>query len=130
MGTRVEGAERAALATPPRCGSYSAQAAFTPWAQPEEPVMVSSPAGELVVGEDCAGPGRAGVLARVPCAEHEHPGRRASRRSTLEIARPDGQQALTGVSVRLPPGVAALLSSVTPCQEPRPGWNGRVGPKA
>jgi hypothetical protein len=39
----------------------------------------------------------------------------------LEIARPDGEQALTGVSVQLPPGVAALLSTVTPCAEPPPG---------
>ena len=38
---------------------------------------------------------------------------------SLTLANPDGDQALSGVAVHLPPGVAALLSSVTPCAEPQ-----------
>ncbi len=119
-GTPSEGGERAALATPPRCGSYSAQATFTSWAQPEEPVMVSSPAGELVVGEDCAG---AGPLSFAPSFLAQSTDTQAGAFSpfTLEITRHDQEQALTGVSVSLPAGIAALLSSVTPCQEPPAG---------
>ena len=36
---------------------------------------------------------------------------------TLELSRPDGDQALSAVAVHLPPGIAALLSSVTLCSE-------------
>ena len=70
----------------------------------------------------------AGVRPFVPGAERGHPGGRVLPVS-LEITRPDGNQALTGVSVQLPPGVAALLSSVTPCQEPPAGveWSCEEG---
>jgi hypothetical protein len=37
----------------------------------------------------------------------------------LELTRPDGDQAISGLSMHLPPGVAAMLSSVTLCGEPQ-----------
>ena len=49
---------------------------------------------------------------------------------TLQIADPDGSQALTGVTVHLPPGIAALLSSVTPCPEPAAGQQWSCGPQS
>jgi hypothetical protein len=37
----------------------------------------------------------------------------------LTINRPDGQQALEGLTMHLPSGLAAMISSVVPCQEPQ-----------
>jgi hypothetical protein len=38
---------------------------------------------------------------------------------TVTIARPDGEAAVKAISVQLPPGLAALLSSVPLCREPQ-----------
>jgi hypothetical protein len=48
---------------------------------------------------------------------------------SLAIARPDGDQALTGETVHLPAGNAALLASVTPCSEPQASL-GTCGPES
>ena len=119
------GEQRASVTTPSRCGDYSAQALFTPWSS-LTPVGVSSPSGEFVITEGCAGPGALGFS---PSFEAKATNTNAGMFTpfTLQIARPDGDQALTGVEVRLPPGVAALLSTLTPCQEPPAGQEWACG---
>src|ERR1035441_134798 len=57
-------------------------------------------------------------------------GVRRSRPFTLSIGNPDGDQALSGLAVHLPAGVAALLSSVTPCPEPPAGQQWTCGPES
>ncbi len=111
---------RAAQSTPPLCGSYTTTAAFTPWSGREpanvsaEPFAVTSGAG----GSPC------------PASQPFAPGFQAGSTNTqaaaftpftLTIGKPDGQQALNGITVHLPAGMAALLSSVTPCPEPPVG---------
>ena len=115
------GGPRAAVTTPPACGGYQAAATFTPWSG-QPPVSVSSAAGEFAVS---SGPGGA------PCPGAQQPfapGFQAHATNTqagaftpftVSINRADGDQAVRSTSVRLPPGVAALLSSVTPCPEPQ-----------
>jgi hypothetical protein len=41
----------------------------------------------------------------------------------LTINRPDGNQALQSLTTKLPPGMAAMLSSLTPCPEPQAARN-------
>ena len=48
---------------------------------------------------------------------------------TLQLTRPDGDQALSGLSLRLPAGAAAMLASVTPCAEPQAS-RGECGPES
>ncbi|HUH80097.1 MAG TPA: hypothetical protein VLZ06_02120 [Solirubrobacteraceae bacterium] len=106
---------RASQATPAFCGSYHSRAVFTPWSGSTAVVAESQP--EAITsgpnGEPCPG-------ATLPF----NPGSSAGTESTqaggftpfsLTIGHPDGNQALTGIGVQLPPGAAAMLGSVTPC---------------
>ena len=46
---------------------------------------------------------------------------------TLQIGVPDGDQALTGIALHLPAGIAALLAGLTPCPEPPAGQEWACG---
>ena len=116
------GGPRASVTTPALCGSYATNASFTPWSG-TGPVSVLSPAQDFVVS---SGVGGSGCPSGVPFS----PGFTAYSQDlqagaftgfNLELTRPDGDQALSSVSMHLPPGIAALLSSVTLCQEPQAG---------
>lgn len=111
------GGERASQSTPPACGPATTTSEFLPWsgqpaAHPESTFQITSGAG----GGACP-----------PTPLSFTPGFRAGPSSPLagafspfvaDIGRPDGQQALTGISLHLAPGFAAVLASVTPCPEP------------
>ena len=113
------GGPRASVTTPPVCGSYATQASFTPWSGTGT-VNVESPAGEFAI---TAGVGAAGCPANpLPfspgfAAQSENVQAGAFTSFALEVSRPDGDQDLAGVTVQLPPGIAAMLSSATPCTE-------------
>ncbi len=124
------GGPRASLSTPPHCGAYQLGASITPWSAPTASEVQSAPE-ELSITE--------GAEAS-PCQDPEPfaPGFSAQALSTqagaftpftLTIARRDQDQALSGVSVKLPPGAAALLSEVTPCPEPQAS-EGSCGPES
>lgn len=121
------GGQRASLSTPPRCGGYAAEGSFVAWSQAtsqllsEPPFAVTTGAG----GAPCPG----AALAFSPSFSAGTSSDQAGGFSpfVLELLRPDGQQALTGVGVNLPGGVAAVLSSVTPCSEPPPGQEWSCG---
>ena len=49
---------------------------------------------------------------------------------TLSIGRPDGQQGLESITMHLPPGQAALISSVKECPEPAAGQEWSCGPES
>ena len=110
------GGPRASVTTPALCGGYATSGAFTPWSS-------SGVTEVLAAAEDfqvTAGVGGGACPAGVPFG----PGFKAESASTqaggftgfqLELTRPDGDQALAGVSMHLPPGVAAMLSSVELC---------------
>ncbi len=111
---------RASLSTPPLCGDYALGASLTPWSgQPE--ANVSSPAGELSVS---SGQGEGACPNPQPfapefSAQSTNSQAGAFSPFTLQIERPDQDQALSGVQLHLPAGIAALLSQVTPCEEPQ-----------
>ena len=116
---------RASLSTPPLCGSYTATAGFTPWSSP-----VATPSQSTF--PITSGPG--GCASPEPFqpafsagAGNEQAG--AFTSFSLTINHPDGDQALRALTVHLPPGIAAVLASVTPCPEPQAAA-GQCGPES
>jgi hypothetical protein len=114
----VFGAERGLLVTPTHCGTYPVLAEFTPWAYPEVPKQNSTQFFTIDSGPN----GR-------PCPEAVRPfgpsftggvsDNTAGAHTTfsVDISRPDGDQALTGVNVTTPPGFSATLKGVPYCPE-------------
>ncbi len=105
---------RASQTTPALCGNYATTSSFVPWSGGS----AAAPAASFAV---TSGPGGG------PCPSNPLPfGPSFSAGSTniqagaftpfsLTIARPDGQQALSSLTMHLPNGMAAMLSSLTPC---------------
>jgi hypothetical protein len=119
------GGPRAPLSTPPSCGLATTAASFAPWSG-NAPVSASSSF------EINAGPGGSGCGTPRPFA----PGFNAQSTNiqagaltpfTLNISRPDADQPLASVSTTMPPGLAAMISSVAPCTEPQAS-QGTCGP--
>ena len=109
------GGERAAQSTPALCGSYTTNASFTPWsggaaAQASSSFQITSGAG----GSSCQSPQAFAPSFQAGTTESQAG---AFTPFTLTINRPDGQQALERITLHMPPGLAAMISSVTPCTE-------------
>jgi hypothetical protein len=113
------GGPRASVSTPSSCGPYTTSAVFTPWSgtgpvselsRPED-FLISSGAG----GSACPGGGLAFAPGFSASSQNTQAG--AFTGFELELARRDGDQALSSVSMHLPSGIAALLSSVELCSD-------------
>jgi hypothetical protein len=126
--------QRAAIATPARCDSYTTSASFVPWAaEPSDEAADTVPASSTfhIVsgpgGGPCPGtnlpfsPGITGGSTDVDAG--------AFTPVTTTISRADGQQALRVVRVHLPLGLAGLISTVTPCKETQAN-EGTCGPES
>jgi hypothetical protein len=123
LSLELSGGPRASLSTPALCGSASLAATFTPWLAEGAPSVTLSGGGEERLditsgagGGACSNP-PAFAPAMVAGSATAQPG--AFTTFALAITRPDGNQALTGATVRLPLGNEAMLASVTPCPEPQ-----------
>jgi hypothetical protein len=113
------GGPRASVSTPATCGQYATGAVFTPWSG-TGPLAVQSPGEDFQITSGVGGGGcPGGVLAFGPGFEAKSVDTQAGDFTPffLELSRPDGDQALSSISMHLPPGVAALLSSVELCSE-------------
>ncbi len=113
--------QRASLATPPLCGSYSTLATFSPWSSSgsvsrESAFPITSGPG----GSACASPQRFQPTITAGSSTTQAG---AFAAFSLTLTHPDGDQALRTLSVHLPPGIAATLSSITPCGEPQAAEN-------
>jgi hypothetical protein len=112
------GGERALLATPARCGSYTTDASFTPWSGGE-------PVGSQASFQITSGPGAGGGACPGPslpfapslAAETTNIDAGSYSPFTMTLSRDDGQQALGGFALRLPPGLSGMLASVPLCPE-------------
>ena len=121
---------RASLTTPPLCANYEASALFTPWSLPEEsPATTSNSTFAINAAPDayaCQNPLPFGPSFTAGATSLQAG---AFTNFTVQIARSDGEQPLTGLTLHLPPGNAAILASVTPCPEPQAS-QGTCGPES
>jgi hypothetical protein len=109
------GGERAPLGTPALCGTYTTQAAFTPWSGNETAHTISTfhiTSGPQ--GKPCSDP-----LPFAPSLTAGTTSIQAGGFSpfTMTMSREDGNQDLQSVSLRMPPGLLGTLSSVKLCGE-------------
>ena len=123
------GGPRGPLTTPQTCGGYTATSSFTSWSGATgEPV--SEPSFQITSGPG----GGACPAAQLPFAPTFQAGSTSNQAGALtsfilQLTNPDGDQALSGLSMHLPAGVAALLAHVTPCPEPQAARN-ECGPES
>jgi hypothetical protein len=119
LSLHLFGGPRASVTTPSTCGTFATNGVFIPWSGPEE-LSVYSPAEHFSItssanGSECPAAGlpfSPGFLAGSGTQEAG-----AFTSFNLELSRRDGDQALSGLSMHLPPGIAALLSSVELCTD-------------
>ncbi len=115
------GGPRAATASPAFCGTYQVAGQFTGFSGASSDPL-SEPPFQITAGPE----GTACPQGHLPFAPSFTAGPHSAQAGALtpllvKIGHPDGNQPLTGISVTEPPGFAAVLASVTPCQEPPPG---------
>jgi hypothetical protein len=106
---------RATQSTPAFCRAYSASALFEP-SGGGSTVMTGSPPfspAPNADGQPCPAQGPLPFAAGFGAGTNYEAGKFTP--FSLTVNRPDGDQALKNVSVTLPPGLAAILASVTPC---------------
>jgi hypothetical protein len=111
------GGERAALATPAKCGTYATSLSLTPWAA-GLPLFGTSDGFEVTSGPGGgACPGATLPFAPALAAESTSTTAGAFTPLSTSVGREDGQQDLQGASVTFPGGVSAVLTGVPECGE-------------
>jgi hypothetical protein len=104
------GGDRAPLATPSACGSYTTSAVFAPWSG-NPPVQTGSTFGIT------SGPGGSPCASPLPFAPSLTAGSTniqagAFSPFTMTMSREDGQQSLQAIKLKMPPGLWGTLSNV------------------
>ena len=109
----LNGGSRATLANPSSCGSYSADADFTPWSSPFTPDATPTSPPFTITG---CGPPRF-----APSFEAGTTSTQAGGYSPMSVsfAREDADEDLGGLSVTTPPGLSGNLTGVPLCGEPQ-----------
>ncbi len=110
------GGERAPLASPNHCGTYTTNAMFTPWSGGES--AHSSSSFEITSGPNgtpC--PGAALPFNPTLSSGTTNINAGAFSELTTTLSREDGQQSIQSVSLHYPAGVSGLLSGVKLCPE-------------
>jgi hypothetical protein len=108
----------APLVSPPACGSYTIQAALTPWSAPAEPQVVGS-SFQITKGVRegaCPSGGVPPLKAQVISGTQNNAGGLYSS-FYLRIIREDGEQELTKFTTILPPGLTGNLSGIPFCSD-------------
>ncbi len=110
------GGPRAALVTPPGCGSYTATSQLTPYSSltPAEPFSAFS----ISTAANASGCGTQGFA---PAFSAGTTGNQAGAFSPFSVSfsRQDQEQDLAGVTLTTPPGLLGMLSRVSLCGEPQ-----------
>jgi hypothetical protein len=111
------GSERGTLATPVKCGTYPVESTFVPWAS-ELSVQTSTQFFVIDSGPG-GGPCPGSLRPFQPSLEAGVADNTAATHSpfTLRISRPDGDQNLSGLTVKTPPGFSASLKGIPYCPE-------------
>jgi DNA-binding beta-propeller fold protein YncE len=112
------GGERAPLATPARCGTYTTKAVFTPW---DGNGPVTSESSFNIEHGPHGGPCPGASLPFSPSLDALMADPKAGAFSPLSttFSREDGQQDLQAIQFKMPPGLSGLLSGVELCPEPQ-----------
>jgi len=105
---QFDGGPRAQLVTPKRCGTYTTESVLTGWNG--KVVTVRSP---FTIDQGCSAPGfdpklSAGVERAI--AGQTSP-------FTLRLTRSDSDQDLSGLTVKMPPGLTGYLKGIPYCPE-------------
>ena len=117
---KFKGGQRAPLAMPSACGTYTSTAELTPWARPLAPVTVTD-SFQVSHGPD-GGP----CLANSPGARAFAPTLNAGTANNnagsysdflLRMTRKDGEQEITSFSMDMPPGLTGKLAGVAKCSD-------------
>jgi hypothetical protein len=110
------GGERAPLATPSHCGTYTTDATFTPWSGTG--AVKSSSSFEIKAGPG-GGSCPPAALPFAPSLAAGSPNNNAGAFSplTTTISREDGQQNVNKVRLHFAPGMSGILAGVPLCPE-------------
>jgi hypothetical protein len=120
---------RAAQTTPALCKNNESKATFVP--STGEPPAVRSSSFTTEPNPDGQPCPASGPLPFAPSFQAGSTSSQAGGFTpfTLTLGVPDGDAALKTISMQLPPGLAAVLASVTPCGEPQAA-EGTCGPES
>jgi hypothetical protein len=110
------GGPRAALQTPPACGTYTMTSQLTPWSG--TPAVAESSNLEVATGPG-GGACPSGKFSPSFTAGTTNARAGAFSPFSLTLSRQGGEQRLGSFAVRLPPGLLAALRNVAPCPEPQ-----------
>jgi hypothetical protein len=124
---------RASLTTPRDCGTYTTESAFQSWSS-GTPIPSFAPAEGGLQFSINEGQGGTACLGLWPFAPSVQAGSTTNQAGALTgfnvvLARNEGDQAPTNLTMTLPPGLAGYLTHVTQCPEPQAN-EGTCGPES
>lgn len=106
------------LVSPPTCGTYTVDAALTPWSAPEEPRLLSDSFQiEHGIGGGACPSGGTPPFKPTVLAGTNHNAAGSYSPFYLRIIRNDGEQEITKFSTTMPPGLSGNLSGIPFCPE-------------
>lgn len=113
----LQGGQRAVFINPLQCGPATLDASLTPWSS-LTPTLLST---GFTVDWDGAGGACPAVVPFAPSFTAGTASNQAGAFSSLQtvISRPDRNQVLNAVSVKLPPGLLGTLANIPRCVEPQ-----------
>jgi hypothetical protein len=117
------------LTTPAYCGTYTTTASFTPWSGSKAAPGAVAASSSFPITSGCTSAPNPQPFAPSFQAGSTNNQAGAFTPFTLTIGNPDGDQALQGLTMKLPDGMAAVLASVTPCPEAQAA-NNECGPES
>jgi hypothetical protein len=122
VAVALEGGDRAPLATPDTCGTFTTRTRLTPWSAPESGPDTLTESSFEVSAAPGGGPCVASEKAHRPFAPTLTAGSSSTAAGAyspfeLKITRRDGEGELKGVSLTLPPGLAAKFAGLGTCSE-------------
>ncbi len=127
LNLRFFGGDRAPLATPALCGSYTTTASIAPWSG-------NAPAEPSSTFDITSGPNHGACADPLPFAPSLTAGTTSIQAGgfspfTMTMSREDGSQNLQAITLHMPPGLLGTLSGVKLCGEPQAD-DGTCGPES
>jgi hypothetical protein len=121
------GGDRAPLATPGLCGSYTTTASIAPWSGNE-------PVGSSSTFDVVSGPNGSPCSSPLPFNPSLTAGTTSIQAGgfspfTMTMSRPDGSQNLQAIKLKMPPGLLGTLATVKLCKEEQANA-GTCGPES